>query len=676
MHGASGAFARGAVVVSLLACQPLPAQWIGKGPNRGPIASISVSPAGFALAGGLGGLFRSTDGGMTWSWRRTNLPDHRVSIVRVSPANPLSVLVTTPSGIFSSADGGLSWKAPTASPAGSVTLLEADAAGRWYAATDAFGVFRSDDDGRSWKPARSGLPAGSVGLFPEVWGLAVAPQDGTVFVAFGRFGFAGTPAVFRSTDHGETWQPAGAALTQPAGPVAVDSTDSRTVYAADSGGRLFRSTNSGTSWAPVLEGPAALIRGGSAAREVFTVVVSAANVSLLRSIDAGASWQSTRIGNNVPSDLTSTHQGALVADGIEGVAMYDVATGALKSSALAASLHSGITVTTAGSVITSAVGDGLFRSTDGGTNWTRYEGTLAPAFQLASPVVLAGRHIGTPVFAGASAPLGLSLSDDDGSSWRPANIGMAHGDQTAPVISVAFSPSAPCTAYAGGEAAGVFLSKDCGNSWSATAAPFSGLSLPSVSALAVDPLDSRTVYAGLSTFPFGIVKSVDGGETWSEANAGLDGGGRPRIQAILADARSSGTLFAGTSNGVFKTVDGGISWERLALGLPETWISSLAGRTEAAVDLFAATGAPAGQRSRLGRIYRLSLETGYWIDVSGDLPNVPVLSLAIDGRTEPQLWVGTEGAGLYTSTIQALSRHHQQAWPSPGVTVVHPRTKP
>lgn len=75
--------------------------------------------------------------------------------------------------------------------------------------------------------------------------------------------------------------------------------------------------------------------------------------------------------------------------------------------------------------------------------------------------------------------------------------------------------------------------------------------------LAIDPRDSDTVYAGTSDE--GLFKSVDGGDSWEE----LSGIEHPRVTAVAVSS-ADGTLYAGTEpSSLFSSRDGGASWREL-----------------------------------------------------------------------------------------------------------------
>src|ERR1700683_2281255 len=92
-----------------------------------------------------------------------------------------------------------------------------------------------------------------------------------------------------------------------------------------------------------------------------------------------------------------------------------------------------------------------------------------------------------------------------------------------------------------------------------------------VSALAIAPLHSGTVYAG--TQP-GLDKTTDGGAAWAPAQNGIPGGNT--ISALAIDPASPSTIYAGSgvgTTGIYKTTDGGGSWVPVS---PEPLGSALA----------------------------------------------------------------------------------------------------
>ena len=98
----------------------------------------------------------------------------------------------------------------------------------------------------------------------------------------------------------------------------------------------------------------------------------------------------------------------------------------------------------------------------------------------------------------------------------------------------------PTTVYVGMPTAGVFKSTDGGNHWVAVNV---GLTNTAVQALAIDPLNHLTVYAGTAG---GVFKSLDGGRDWMAINDGLT---NTLIRALVLDAAVPTTVYAATVGG-------------------------------------------------------------------------------------------------------------------------------
>lgn len=91
-----------------------------------------------------------------------------------------------------------------------------------------------------------------------------------------------------------------------------------------------------------------------------------------------------------------------------------------------------------------------------------------------------------------------------------------------------------------------------------------------VTALAVDPSNASTIYAGTSQA--GLWKSVNGGASWTSSGAGYTG---DIVTALVIDPSSPFILYVGSNVGVFKSINGGASWNLKVGGLSDNRVQAL-----------------------------------------------------------------------------------------------------
>jgi hypothetical protein len=132
--------------------------------------------------------------------------------------------------------------------------------------------------------------------------------------------------------------------------------------------------------------------------------------------------------------------------------------------------------------------------------------------------------------------------------------------------------------------------------WVQTGGPEAG----TITALAIDPQNPTTVYAGTSNGG-GVFKSSNGGASWSAVNTGLTAW---RVQALAIDPQSPTTVYVANDDGVFKSINGGASWS--ATGLTNPYIYSIAIDPQSPATVYAGTFN--------GGVFRLVLGETYYAD--------------------------------------------------------------
>jgi len=161
------------------------------------------------------------------------------------------------------------------------------------------------------------------------------------------------------------------------------------------------------------------------------------------------------------------------------------------------------------------------------------------------------------------------------------------GNNAGVVTAIAVDPTDASTVYAGTVGGGVWKSTNSGATWK----PISDLA-PSlaIGSLAIDPSNHLIVYAGTGAandggrqFGAGVLKSLDGGASWSVVgNADGSFYGRTIHQVVIVPQNPS-VLYATTEIGIFKSVNGGASWSSIYAFLPPNVYDSV-GIGEVVVD--------------------------------------------------------------------------------------------
>jgi len=194
------------------------------------------------------------------------------------------------------------------------------------------------------------------------------------------------------------------------------------------------------------------------------------------------------------------------------------------------------------------------------------------------------------------ACLGIAITTGPGSAQRQGPevrppeglrfrfMGPAVGNR---ISAAAGIPGDPNTYYVGAASGGVWKSTDGGNRWNPV---FDGQPVAAIGSLAVSPSNPGTVWAGtgeawairdVDMMGDGIYRSTDAGQTWT--HMGLDETGR--IGRIIVHPTNPDIVFAAAlgrltgpqqERGVYRTTDGGKSWQRVLFVNPNTGCSGLA----------------------------------------------------------------------------------------------------
>src|SRR5262249_3052959 len=141
---------------------------------------------------------------------------------------------------------------------------------------------------------------------------------------------------------------------------------------------------------------------------------------------------------------------------------------------------------------------GVFRSADGAASWT------------AANTGLSSRIVWSLTF-GAGTPPALYAATDEGlfKSSPPGSALTAPSPEMHSIFVLSSAPAPGAVTLSAGRAADLYRSRDSGATWESSSL---GLTNSFVSALAVNPKNSRSLYAGTNC---GVFKSTDGGRHWA-----------------------------------------------------------------------------------------------------------------------------------------------------------------
>lgn len=150
---------------------------------------------------------------------------------------------------------------------GAVTGVYADptTSGRFYMRTDVGGIFRMDSGSTQWKPISEGFSYTNNGNDYGINSVAIDPNNaGTIYAYTGKYNYTNYSShIYKSTNAGDTWVPKGIPTglqglsnlmdhSRSGEKLAVDPNNSNVLYIASLNVGLWKSTNGSTSWTKVM----------------------------------------------------------------------------------------------------------------------------------------------------------------------------------------------------------------------------------------------------------------------------------------------------------------------------------------------------------------------------------------------------------------------------------------
>jgi photosystem II stability/assembly factor-like uncharacterized protein len=585
------------------------------------------------------GIYKSTDAGKTWM--HLGLRDgEQIPALAIDPRDPNRVFAAVlghpygpneERGIFRTTDGGVTWEKilyRNENTGGSdiemdpknpdvlyAALWEARQGpweyGNGYSGTDG-GLFKSTDGGATWRQLTNGLPKDLVQIY-----VAIAPSEPNRLYAtvgttnLGAYESGAGLGVYRSDDAGEHWtqittdpRPAmrigGGDLPIP----RVDPKNADVVYSASI--VTHRSTDGGKTWTPLRGAP-----GGDDYQNLWInpenpdVILLVSDQGAIVSVNRGQTWSSwynqptaqiyhVSVTNEFPCRVCGGQQesgsvciasrgndgeitfrdwhpvgaieygyvapdpldpGIIFGAGTDEVSKYYVSTGQVQN-VTPIPIRGQFRVDRTQPLMFSPVdphilyytANFVFKTTDAGENW-----------QIISPD-LARPHPGIPASLG-----NMAAKDPKADTQRGVVYALAPSFKNADTL------------WAGTDDGMIWLTRDAGKNWKDITPPELA-AWSKVTQLAASRFDEETAYASVSRFriddlhPF-IYRTHDAGKTWKLIVAGLPD--NSPVDTIREDPLRKGLLFAGTETSVWISFDDGDHWQSLQLNLPHTSMRDL-----------------------------------------------------------------------------------------------------
>jgi len=526
------------------------------------------------------GILKSIDGGVTWNpsldWQYQQV--RGIWDLQINPLNPSVLYAATTEGVYKTNDAGANWTKVLNELMVMDILLDPVDTNYVYAGVGNVdspnpGIYRSTNSGQGWTRVTAGLPA------PTNTGritLAFNNQNRSSLIALIADLYS-TVGIYRSTNHGASWTTA-SGLTEivsyqgwyAKGLCMKDDDSSRVLFG---GVYLFRSELNGNF-------PDLLPNTYNVHPDIHDIVSNPLNPNKIYILTDGGLFRSNDFGDHY-YDCTT---GYVTSQSYIGSVSHQ------NQDLMLAGLQDNNTIRYNGSPFWDFVigGDGSFNAIDPFNDQTMYG-----SYQYLN--ILKSDDYGfsfydilnhsASSFGGNSvafiAPFALSYSNpdvlyavgdslqrtnDQGFNWNYPHNGQIAGGNVA--LCMAISWTNPDSIYIGMApgAAGpmsILRSGDGGVSFTNVS---TGLPNRFPRDIAIDPRDSKIVYTAFSGFGAGhLYKSIDAGDSWTDISTSL-----PDIpfHCITPDFLHPDTLFAGSDLGVFVSVDAGLTWDAMNLGLP------------------------------------------------------------------------------------------------------------
>lgn len=637
--------------------------WVSLGPTPGAYFSYGnissrivtgafdpINPNIIYVGPANGGVWKSTDAGITW----TPLTDQQASLsmgaIEIDPNNTNIIYAGT----------------------GEATYSGASYYGR--------GLLKSTDAGQSWTQITSGLPTSS--YFSRI---KIRPNNSTQLLAA-----LGNSGLYRSTNSGTSWSQI---ITGRIDDVIFTPTGD-TVFAVGGSGGLRRSIDGGVTFSAFGTGLATGTRTHFDFAKVNPAIMYASvyssTVNIYKSTNYGANWTLLSVNSEIgsqggqawydlylrvnPKNPSKVYVGIIdVFRSIDGTNFTNITNG-YSGGNVHVDQHFLFFHPTDENTYFVCNDGGIWKTTNNGDAFTNYNQnlTLTQFYRIAASPFTPSRILGgtqdngtqqtysslnwAAAFGGDGGEVcfnpfnsnyiigetqngGLVRTTNGGTSWLNATTGINTGENVTWVAPIIHHPTTSGTFYVARQS--IYRSTDNGGNWTAISGNVNGTS--AVREMCISQSDPNIMFATSSSSVF---KSTDAGATWTNVTSGLPSRTITSVSVHPTDASVVMLTFSGFgTNKVYKSTNGGSSWVSVSGNLPDTPVN----------DLLIFTNNPASTNTYFVAtdigIFLTENDGTNWFEVSEGMPNTVVMHLDYSPSNQ-MLRAGTHGRGVFESYVE------------------------
>jgi photosystem II stability/assembly factor-like uncharacterized protein len=529
------------------------------------------------------GVFRTTDGGK--SWTKTLYKNENTGAIDVSfdPHNPRIVYAALwqarrqpwnfssggpGSGLYRSTDGGVSWKQLTGNglPAGILGRIHVSVSGadskRVYAMIEAEqgGLYRSDDGGEHWQRVND-----DGRLSQRAWYFSTVladPRDADTV-------YAENTGLFRSTDGGKTFELLPARHGDHHG-IWIDPTNTDRIIEASDGGASI-SFDKGGTWSTVYNQPTAQFYHVSVDKRfpyyVYGAQQDSSSIAIASMDDDGAivarDWYDASKGEagfvladprdanivyGTNENLINRFNKQTMQMQVVSVWPVDVSGHAAKDLEHRFNWTSPLAVSPFDPDTLYYGMERLYKTTDDGHSWTAI-----------------------------SPDLTRNDRSKQEASGGPITKDITSVEYYDTIFAIAESPLSKGMIWVGTDDGLIQLTRDGGGKW-VNVTPRAMPEWSTISMIEPSRYDANTAYVAVDRHKLDDIKpyvfmTSDGGKSWTRIDSGIPEGSF--VHAVREDSVKRDLLYAATETGVFVSFDSGRHWQSLQLNLPRTPVHDL-----------------------------------------------------------------------------------------------------